>query len=160
MKIKTLISSLLVLACMVVSLSFFTGCASTSDGSGPQITAQTIQDSAVVLKNLARSTALLAMEKDAENRKYVNLAIAAMDTFLTGTNYTPGLLAATLEPVFKEVKDVKVQIALNTVTDLYEIYYGRYVKDKIAGNETARLLLTSLRDGGVEAIRLRVFPKP
>lgn len=156
MKIKSTL--LLLVAASVLSLGFLTGCKTTPDGSSG-ITPQQIADSGVALKSLARSTALLAMEKDPENRKYVNLAITAMDQFLTGTNYTPGLLVATLQPVFQEVKDAKIQIALNTVTDLYEIYYGRYVRDQVAGNETARVLLTSLRDGGVEAIRLRTFPK-
>jgi hypothetical protein len=159
MKIKTLISSWLVLACMAVSLSFLTGCASTS-GSGPKVTEQTIIDSGVALKSLARSTTLLVLEKDIENRKYVNLSIAAIDTLLIGTNYSPGLLVATLRPIFNEINDVKVQIALATASDMYEIYYGRYAREQIRSNDTARILLTAIRDGAQEGTRLRIFRRP
>jgi hypothetical protein len=157
MKIKTLLA---LVAASVLSLSFLAGCKTTPDGSSG-ITPQQIQDSGVVLKNLARSTSLLAIEKDQDNRKYVGLAVDALDTFLVGTNYSPGLLSTRLEVVFKEVRDVKIQIAMNSALDLYEIYYGRYVRDQVSGNETARILLTSLRDGAHEAMRLRLpVPKP
>lgn len=156
MKIKTLVLALV--AASVLSLGFLTGCA-TTPGSGPQVTEQTIIDSGVALKTLARSTALLVIEKDTANRKYVNLSVAAIDQLLVGTNYTPGLLVATLRPVFSEVQDVKIQIALTAASDMYEIYYGRYARDQIRSNDTARILLTSVRDGAQEALRLRL-PRP
>lgn len=146
--IKTLISSVL----LMISVSMFTGCATTPGTTG--IDPQAIKDSAVILKNAARDASALAIAENAGNAKVVNLIVTGLDTFVVGTDYTPGALTKAISPLVKEVKDVKVNLAINTVLDLYEVYYGRYVKSQIAANENAVLFLTALHDGASQGLAL------
>jgi hypothetical protein len=142
-----------------------TGCASTpatGDGGAvvtnapPVFNQQALDAAAIVLRGAARNAAAIAIEKNADNRKYVTLAVTTLDTFLVGNDYTPGALKKALEPVIKEVKDVYVGLAINTVTDLYEAFFGRYVKGQVAtwANGNALLFLTNLRQGAAEALDL------
>lgn len=147
-----------------------TGCASNpkppaGDGTTvtnkpPIISQQTLNDSAVLLRNAARNAAALAIQDNPDNRKYVALAVTTMDTFLVGADYTPGALVKAMEPVLKEVKDVRIALAVNTVTDFYEVFYGRYVKSQIAAaaNGNALLFLTNLRQGAAEALDITAQP--
>lgn len=144
---------------LAVSVSIFTsGCASTPSGGGggtnttTVITPQTLQDASIILKSAARDASALAIDSNQDNKKYVTLAVATMDTFLVGNDYTPGALAKALAGVIKQVQDVRVNLAINAVTDLYEIFYGRYVKNQIASNPTAILFITALRDGASQGL--------
>jgi len=133
----------------LISLGFLTGCA-TTNGTG--VDQQTLNDSAIILRNAARNASALAISKKDDNKKYVQLAVATLDTFLVGNDYTPGALTKALEPLIKEVKTVEVNLAINTVIDLYEVFYGRYVKSKVAANENALLFLKALRDGAQQGL--------
>lgn len=113
---------------------------------------QTVANAAVVLRSAARSAAVLAMNDTPDAKKYINLSVTTLDTFVTGNDYTPGALTKALQPVLKQVKDPKIALAIDTATDLYEVFWGRYVKDKIASNQTALLFLTALRDGAKSAL--------
>jgi hypothetical protein len=146
--IKTLIYSVL----LTISVSMFTGCVTTPGTTG--IDPQAIKDSAVILKNAARDASALAIGENPDNAKIVNLVVTGLDTFLLGTDYTPGALTKAISPMVKEVKDVKVNLAINTVLDLYQVYYGRYVKQQIAANDNAVLFLTSLRDGASQGLSI------
>lgn len=164
---KKLLALIPVLALLALSVPF-TGCKTTPtnpDGSvvtnaPPVIDQQTLEAAAIVLRNAARNASALAIQEKPENRKYVQLAVTSMDQFLTGTDYTPGALVKALEPVLKEVKDLKVALAVNTVTDLYDAFFGRYVKGRLAGvaNGNALLFLTNLRQGAAEALTLTAPP--
>lgn len=167
---KKIIILIPVLALLALSVSF-TGCATTAgNGTGgdtstnkpPIITQQTLNDAAIVLRSAARNAAALGIQDNADNRKYVQLAVTTMDTFLTGNDYTPGALVKALEPVVKQVKDLRVALAVNTVTDLYEAFFGRYVKGQIANaaNGNALLFLTNLRQGAAEALDLTTVAPP
>lgn len=147
------VSLMVLLTCVLAGL--FTGCATTSTGGkGIVMDAQTIQDSAVILRNAARDAAALAIQQNPQNKPYVTLAVATLNTFLVGSDYTPGALTAALTPIVKQVKDVRISLAINTVTDVYEVFYGRYAKQQIAGNVTANLFLTALRDGAAQALTI------
>jgi hypothetical protein len=160
---------ILVLTLMALSVSF-TGCSSTpktGDGGSvtnapPVIDQQTLDAAAIVLRSAARNASALAISEKPENRKYVQLAVTSMDTFLTGSDYTPGALVEALKPVLKEVKDLKVGLAVNTVTDLYDAFFGRYVKGRVASvaNGNALLFLTNLRQGAAEALDLTAATPP
>jgi hypothetical protein len=164
-KLFTLIPVLALLALSVL----VTGCKTVptnpdgtpSTNQPPVIDQQTLETAAIVLRNTARNAAALAIQEKPENRKYVQLAVTTMDQFLTGSDYTPGELVKALEPVLKEVKDLKVALAVNTVTDLYDAFFGRYVKGQIAGaaNGNALLFLTNLRQGAAEALALTAPPQ-
>jgi hypothetical protein len=123
------------------------GCAHT-----PEDRVQTIQDASIILRNVARGAAAVAVDENPANKKHVQLAVATLDTFLTGEDYTPDALVKALEPVLKEVRDVKVNLAINTAIDLYDVLYGRHVRRKVQSDETARLFLTALRDGAKQAL--------
>lgn len=157
-----------VLALLALSVSLTTGCKTAPtnpDGSvvtnaPPVIDQQTLEAAAIVLRNTARNAAALAIAEKPENRKYVQLAVTSLDQFLVGTDYTPGELVKALAPVLKEVKDLKVALAVNTVTDLYDAFFGRYVKGRLAtvANGNAILFLTNLRQGAAEALNLTTPP--
>lgn len=131
----------------VASIAFLTGCASTGG-----LSKQNTQDAAIILRTAARGAATVAIAKNPDNTKYVQLSVAAMDTFLVNGNYQPGALVKSLSPMVKEVKSPEVALAINSVTDLYEVFYGRYAKNQIAQNETASLFITALRDGAQSAL--------
>jgi predicted small secreted protein len=162
---KKLHAIITVLALTALSVSF-TGCATNSGSGGdpgttitnkpPVINQQALDSAAIVLRNAARNAAAIAIDKSSDNRKYVTLAVTTLDTFLVGNDYSPGALKKSLEPVIKQVSDVYVGLAINTVTDLYEAFFGRYVKDQIAAaaNGNALLFLTNLRLGAAEALSL------
>jgi hypothetical protein len=115
---------------------------------------QVIADAAVILRSASRSAAVLAMNDSADAKKYVNLAVATLETFVTKNDYTPGALTAALAPVLKQVKDPRIALAVDTATDMYEVFWGRYVKNKIASNETALLFLNALHDGAKSALTI------
>lgn len=148
---STLTAVMLAVAMLIPigTLPLLTGCATTSTG---QVDEQTIQDVAIALRSAARSASLLAVEDNADNVKYVQLAVTVLDQFLVGDDYTPGALVKALEPVLKDVNDAKIKIAINTVTDLYEAFYGRYVRGQVKANATAFLLLKYIRDGAAAAL--------
>jgi hypothetical protein len=160
---KKLLAIIPVLALLALSVSF-TGCAhtpTTGDGGSvtnapPIIDQQALNSAAIVLRSASRNAAAIAIDKNPENRKYVTLAVTTLDTFLTGNDYTPGALKKALEPVIKEVKDVYVGLAVNTVIDLYDAFFGRYVKGQVAqlANGNALLFLGNLRQGAAEALDL------
>jgi hypothetical protein len=145
------LSLILTVALMAISITTFSGCATAG---GPTVDQQTIADSAIILKGAARSASALAIQKDVKNKQYVQLAVTTLETFVVGTDYTPGALTQALSPMIKDLNKVEISLAVNTVLDLYNIYYGRYVKGKIAGNETAVLFLTALHDGAKEGIAI------
>lgn len=152
-------SILLLIAVSLTTLSLFlTGCASTATKSdtAPVIDQQTLNDAAVLLRNASRNAAALAIQDNQDNRKYVVLAVAAIDTFLVGDNYTPGAFSDALKPVIEEVNDVRISLAINTVTDLYDIFYGRYVKGKLAAaaNGNAALFIRNIREGAFSALQI------
>lgn len=147
-KLKTLAATLALLTLVAAPLTFTTGC-QTPNG---QVSDQTLQDAAIVLRSAARGAALVAIEDKPGNARYVQLAVTVLDQFLVGDDYAPGALVKALEPVLKEVSDMKVKLAINTVTDLYEVFYGRYVRGQVKGNTTAFLLLKYIRDGAQQAL--------
>lgn len=133
-----------------IILSSLCGCA-TAPTDPVEAAAQKqemIQNASVILKSAAGGAAMIAIEKKPENRKYVALAVAALDTVLGGADYTPGALVKAMEPVLKEVKDAKVKLAINLVLDLYQLSHKRYA---LNSNENAKLFITALRDGAKQA---------
>lgn len=141
------------------AILIFDGCAHAPVNATPeQIAAvnaqnqQTLSDSATVLKGAARAVAVAAIQKDPSNAQHVRQGVLVLETFLTGTDYTPGALTTAFQPVFKEIKDPMVGLAINSALDLYQIFYGRLAKGQINQNEIAHALLTALHDGGTEAL--------
>jgi hypothetical protein len=150
---------LLIVSVIALTLGFAIGCATAPANATPeQIAAvqaanqQKLNDSAVILRNLARTSATLAISDDQSNAKHVKLAVVTLETFLTGASYEPGALTTAMQPVLKEIKDPKINLAVNSILDLYQIFYGRIAKDKISQNEIARTLLTAIHDGAVDSL--------
>jgi hypothetical protein len=144
----------LLLIILAIAPMLFMGCATS--GQGPVLTQQTLNDAAIVLEGAARGAAVLAIAKDAKNREYVQLAVAALDTFLVGDSYVPGDLVKALSPVVAKVNDPAVFLAVNTATDFYQAFYGRYVKGKVSENANAKMFLTALRDGAASALSAKI----
>lgn len=154
-------SKLIAVSLLTVAFLVFAGCATAPAGSTPaQIAAvdaanaQKIQDASIVLRSAARSAATLAIQADPNNAKYVTLSVTALNEFFVTADHTPGALKAALQPVIKQVSDPKIGLAVDTISDLYEAFYGHYVKDKIKDNATASLFLTALRDGAQDALNI------
>jgi len=148
-KIKPLFAAVALMAVVAAPLTLTTGCVTGPDGQPDE---QTIQDAAVILRGTARSAAAIAIDENPENTKYVQLAVTVLDQFLVGDEYTPGALVDALEPITAKVSDVKIKVALNTMTDLYEIFYGRYVRGQFKGKSTAFLMVKYMRDGAAQAL--------
>lgn len=154
-----LASLALTLALAVVVTSTFTGCATrATPNTDIHAEHQTLNDVSIILRNAVRSAGAIAIQENPDAAKHVRLVAVVIDTFLIGGNYQPGALVKALEPVVKEFKDVKVALAVNTATDLYEVFYGRYVKDRIAERINAVILLAALRDGALQAYEIAVQP--
>lgn len=119
-----------------------------------QVDPQTLANAAIILRSTARSAAVLGIQESPDAKKYIQLAVVTLDQFIVGTDYTPGALLEALQPVLKEVREPLVALAINTSLDLYEVFWGRYVKNKIRANENAHLFLTSLRDGAKSALEI------
>lgn len=121
----------------------------------------TINATAVVLRGAARDGAVIAIQNDAANRKYFELATGVIGTFLTGKDYTPGALQTALMKLdIPQLNNQWVQIGLGTVIDLYQLYYGQYVKSTVNGNEAAAAFLTAVQDGFNQALGNPVVSPP
>lgn len=135
---------------LLASLIAFTGpigCATTGAN-----TEQTVQKVSLVLRTSANAAAVLAIQDNKDNAQHIQLAVTILDQFILTGEYKPGELVAALQPAIKELKDPLVSLAVNTALNLYEGLYGDYVKNKIGGNDNAKVLLTALRDGAKAAL--------
>lgn len=134
-----------------------TGCSTTNGatnvvaGTNGEPNQVMIDSIAVVLRGSARAGAVFAIQDDPENAKYFQLAAAAIGTFATGTKTDPASFQAALVAV--GVPDNQwVRLGLGTVVDLYQFYYGAYVKGQVANNAYARAFLRAVQDGFNEAL--------
>ena len=133
-----------------------TGCATTNGtnvvvGTNGEPNQTTIDAIAVVLRGAARAGAVVAIQDDPENAKYFKLASAAIGQFATGLNTDPAAFQAALVAV--GLPDNQwLRLGLGTVVDLYQFYYGTYVKNKVADNAYARTFLRAVQEGFEEAI--------
>jgi hypothetical protein len=143
--------SFLFASLLLITAGLGSGCSTV--GGQPVINPQTAADAAVILRASARNAALLAIESDQNNKKYIQLSVAVLDGFLIGETYTPGALADALKPVIKGANDVKVSIAVNTLVDFYEVFYGRYVKNQVQSNEIAYQFIKAVYDGAAESLK-------
>ncbi len=155
MKNKLLVFAVTCLASttLLVSLApvvLTTGCVSPG-GAGTNVVNQgTIDATAVLLKGAAQAGALAAIQNDKGNAKYFELAADSISTFLTTTNYTPGAFQNALMGVIGNsgaLTNAYVTIGIGTVIDLYQLYYGQYVKGQINGNAYAGEFLTAIQNG-------------
>lgn len=115
---------------------------------------QTAKDAAIILKGSTRSATILALENHPEKaRQYINLTVEALDSFILQQDKSPTAFRRALEPVVKEASEPEIQIAVNTVLDLYEIFYGRHIKaDFPADHPYIMLFLRNIRAGAAEAL--------
>jgi hypothetical protein len=161
-KMKKSLKSLLTVIGLVCAFSLAgvgVGCASAPAGATADQqaavaaqNAKTISRIALSLKTASRGAAAVAILKDPKNRENVQLAVTALNTFLVGTDYSPGALSSALKNNVKEVGDPQIQIAVDMVIDLYEAAWGEQAKGKIAQNAIAAAFLNALRDGAQEAL--------
>jgi hypothetical protein len=130
----------------------FTGCGTVSP------TDQTIIDStAAVLRGAARDGAVVAMTPptgNTNNAEYFRLAASAIGTFVTSKDTSPAAFQAALTSLnVPQLNDPYVKIGIGTVVDLYQLYYGIYVKGNVVSNAPVALeLLTSVQDGFNQAL--------
>ena len=149
------------LLALLLTVSVFTipGCTTVGGTGDPVVSQQTLNDAAIILRGAARGAAAIAIQEKPDTRKYVQLAVTILDQLILDEgNYTPGALVDALKPVLKEVNDVKIAIAINTVTDLYEVFYGRYIKARLKEKENAYMFIKSLRDGAASALEITTNP--
>lgn len=114
-----------------------------------------IDASSALLRNAARTGAIAAITPPSGNTNnvvYFALASQAIDTFLTGQDYTPGAFQNALMKINSPyLNNVWVQLAVGGVVDLYQVYYSQYVKDQINGNAYATQFLSAVKQGFDEA---------
>lgn len=113
---------------------------------------QSREDAARILKVATSAAAEVALQKDLDNRRHIELAVAILETFLIGTDYSPDALTKALAPVFKEVRDPAIELAIKFAGESYQIAYGRHAKNRIAQNQTAFLFLQAIRDGAKDSL--------
>ena len=115
---------------------------------------QTIDDTAIILRNAARNGAIFAIDDEPKTKPWFVFTQVALSTFLTGKDFTPGAFEKVMQTVpVSEFKSKYVKVASGTLIDLYELYYGRYVKGKIANNPIALKFLTAIQDGFAQATK-------
>lgn len=136
----------------LLSICIVTGCSTIQ--RTPEEQTQLIDAAAVVLKSSARGASVLAIEANVKNADYIRLAVSALDTFVVGSDYSPGALAKALAVVIKQTREPLVQLAISSSIDLYEIFYGRYAKGRIADTVAVKFI-TALRDGAQGALDLK-----
>lgn len=131
----------------IAALAIATGCA-----NGPTVNQNTIDSTAVVLRGAARDGAIVAMQDNADTRRYFELAAASLETFLTGKDYTPGALQDLLMSITDQTYNPWVQISAGTVIDLYQLYFGQYVKGSLDKSAIAKAFITAVQDGFNQAL--------
>jgi hypothetical protein len=134
---------------LAVTLVPITGCETTQDAVQR---AQIIDDTAILLRSAARNGAMLAIEDHPESAKYFELARAVIADFATGTDYSPDAFKAAMQANIKQLNDKWVKFGVYNVTDLYELYYGRYVRDQVNGNVVANKFLNAIQEGFKQAL--------
>jgi hypothetical protein len=154
--IKKLTALISVLGLGVLLLT--TGCATTNTGGTPppQITPEKLAKSATLLKGTVRAALILVIDKNGTNATpYIALTRDTLSVFIGGDDYTPEALLASLEQLpEKALKKAEVKLAISTVVTAYEVYWGDYVRGQVNGNVVATTLLTAVRDGCDDALRL------
>lgn len=140
---------LIMLAALAAVASLNTGCTTTGQPNQAAIDA-----TAVILRNAARSGAAIAIQQNPEDAKYFQLAADSMSTFLLATNYNPGAFQTALMAAVGTgvLTNTYVSIGLGTVIDLYQLYFGLYVKGQVNGNEYAGQFLTAIETGFYQAL--------
>lgn len=138
--------------CLILASGLlFSGCATTSSSTAAQRT-QMIDDTSVLLRSAARNGAMYAIEDDPGSARWFTFAHQALATFLTGKDYSPIAFQQALGQVpVKEFKQKWIKYAIYNVADLYQVYYGRYVLDKVQNSEVARKFLEAVQDGFKQA---------
>lgn len=154
--IKKLTALISVLGLGVLLLS--TGCVTNNNGGTkpPAITPEKLEKSAVLLKGATRAALIVVIDKNGTNATpYIALSRDTLSVFVGGDNYTPDALLRSLEALpAKALQKAEVKLAISTVVSAYEVYYGDYVRGQVNGNEVAKKLITAIRDGCDEALRL------
>lgn len=152
---KRIISLLIVLACCIAPVALVgPGCV------GPaSVDQQAIDTTAIILRGAARDGAIVAMQDNPATKAYFELASEVLGTFLTGKDVTPGAFQTALLGIkLKELESPWVQIGLGTVIDLYQLYYGQYVKNKVNGDAYAKAFLVAIQDGFNMALGKPITP--
>lgn len=148
--IATLVALMITPAAMVITTN--TGCVHPSGTNG--VSQATIDATAVVLRGAARSGAIVAINPpngNTNNAKYFSLAADTIGIFITGKDYTPESFQEALMKVGLP-QNQWVQLGFGTVIDLYQLYYGQYVKDAVAGEPIALQFLAAVQDGFNQAL--------
>jgi len=147
---KKFLPSVLGVGFLLVLLSgiFGSGCATTGGSTPGTVDTNKLYKGAVLLKTTVSSSVIVAIEKDTNAVRYIQIVGGALDAIIGGSDYTPQKLEKVLADLkIKELQKPEARIAINTVLGLYEVYYADYVRGRIEGNQTAMVLLTALRDG-------------
>lgn len=146
---KRLISALLGLTVCLAPLAFVTAPVVLTTGCTTiNVDTNVVDTTAIILRGAARDGAIIAMQENPETKKYFQLATQVLSTFLTGKDFTPGAFQkALLEVNAEELANPWVQIGVGTVIDLYQLYFGQYVKGKVNGDVIAKAFITAVQDG-------------
>jgi hypothetical protein len=135
-----------------------TGCTTTPSGTNTTGSATNAVDPAVVtrmatvLRTAVGDSVILAMEKSPSSVDYLVLGKTVLDAFIAGSNFSPVELRKSLQAISTKLQSAEARIAINTVASLYEIYWGDYVRNRVAGNVAALELLTAARNGMVDGL--------
>jgi hypothetical protein len=134
--------NLILAACLSLAIA---GCS-----TGP-VDQGTIDATAVLLRNAARTGCIVATQPpngEPGNSAYFDLAAAAIGTFITQTNYTPGAFQEALMRVDgAALTNQWVQIGVGTLVDLYQLYWSSYIRGQVNGNAYAGVFLGTIQDG-------------
>lgn len=124
------------------------------------ISQSTIDNTATVLRGAARDGAIVAIQKNPNTQKYFELAVVSLETFITGKDYSPGAFQKVLLSVtIPDKSDPYLQITIGTAIDLYQLYFGEYVKGKVNGDYAAKTFLVAIQDGFNQALGKPVSTK-
>jgi len=159
-----LVSIVVLSLASIITASVFEACTTMPPGSNQPPSQANIDAAAVVLRGVARAGALAAITPptgQTNNAAYFAAASDALGTFISRTNYTPGALQQDLLSINVPVlHDVYVQIAIGSVVDLYQLYYGQYVQSNLASNAPVVVeFATAIQDGFNQALGRQVLSR-
>ncbi len=114
------------------------------------LTPEQVQSIGVVITQTANQGATYAIQKNAENSQYFQVAVASLDTFVLGTDLSPAALQNALANVTGH--NQWVNLAVSAVVIAYDFSYQQYVAGQVNKSAVAVAWITAAKTGFKQAL--------
>ena len=114
------------------------------------LTPAQVQSIGIVITQTANQGAAYAIQKDADNAQYFQIAVATLDTFVLGTDLSPAALQTALANVTGN--NQWVNLAIGAVVVAYDFSYQQYVAGQVNKSAVAVAWITAAETGFKQAL--------